>query len=96
MITYELHETHVQFYNQALSDLSETPFLSKTHIRFNMALSNENAGDLTKAEEEYKDILAEVFFSSYSFSILIPRPYATVCFPSIAGLGFIVIFIAAC
>lgn len=50
----------LKFYNQALSDLSETPFLSKTHIRFNMALSNENAGDLTKAEEEYKDILAEL------------------------------------
>ncbi|KAK6032213.1 tetratricopeptide repeat protein [Ostertagia ostertagi] len=50
----------LKFYNQALSDLSETPFLSKTHIRFNMALSSENAGDLAKAEEEYKDILAEL------------------------------------
>ncbi|KIH62562.1 tetratricopeptide repeat protein [Ancylostoma duodenale] len=49
----------LKFYNQALSDSSETPFLSKTHIRFNIALSSENAGDLPKAEEEYKNILAE-------------------------------------
>ncbi|VDL79632.1 unnamed protein product [Nippostrongylus brasiliensis] len=54
----------LKFYNQALSDSTETPFLSKTHIRFNMALSNENAGDLTKAEEEYKDILAEVLLGA--------------------------------
>ncbi|EYC10939.1 hypothetical protein Y032_0053g2382 [Ancylostoma ceylanicum] len=50
----------LKFYNQALSDSSETPFLSKTHIRFNIALSSENAGDLPKAEEEYKNILAEL------------------------------------
>ncbi|KAK6761540.1 hypothetical protein RB195_022562 [Necator americanus] len=50
----------LKFYNQALSDSTETPFLSKTHIRFNIALSSENAGDLSKAEEEYKKIVAEV------------------------------------
>ncbi|ETN74574.1 tetratricopeptide repeat protein [Necator americanus] len=50
----------LKFYNQALSDSTETPFLSKTHIRFNIALSSENAGDLSKAEEEYKKIIAEV------------------------------------
>ncbi|KAK6761539.1 hypothetical protein RB195_022562 [Necator americanus] len=54
----------LKFYNQALSDSTETPFLSKTHIRFNIALSSENAGDLSKAEEEYKKIVAEAFFFS--------------------------------
>ena len=34
--------------------------LPKIHIRFNIALTKENSGELSKAEEDYKQILDDV------------------------------------
>ena len=50
----------LQYYNQAMSDTKDSVMLPKIHIRFNIALTKENSGELNKAEEEYKQILEDV------------------------------------
>ncbi|PAV63975.1 hypothetical protein WR25_02726 [Diploscapter pachys] len=56
----------LKFYNQACSDISETPFMSKIHIRFNIALANENLKELDKAHDEYNSLLNEIMHPSNS------------------------------
>ncbi|CAB3400526.1 unnamed protein product [Caenorhabditis bovis] len=50
----------IKLYNQALLDKSDTPFMDKYVIRFNIALANENSKELSKAEEEYKKLAEDI------------------------------------
>ncbi|CAI4223466.1 unnamed protein product [Auanema sp. JU1783] len=50
----------LKYYGQALSDEKDSPFMSRVHVRFNVAVTKENAGDLSNSEDEYKKILNEV------------------------------------